>query len=151
MNLNEAEIAVTTKRLVTVNPKKSYRMELADYCDIDEFHHACATRFPEEAEPEYRYTDWGEHSGIHGQQRMAMPKLFRGTGRNGTAGRVSAGLFRAVVRTLRLQPGDGRSAPARILLSGQPLMHGWLCGRRKNPMWRRTTWSIRVSLPTIHS
>lgn len=30
-------------------------------------------------------------------------------------------------------------------------MHGWLCGRRKNPMWRRTTWSIRVSLPTIHS
>ncbi len=58
MNLNEAEIAVTTKRLVTVNPKKSYRMELADYCDIDEFHHACATRFPEEAEPEYRYTDW---------------------------------------------------------------------------------------------
>ena len=49
MNLNEAEIAVTTKRLVTVNPKKSYRMELADYCDIDEFHHACATRFPEEA------------------------------------------------------------------------------------------------------
>lgn len=58
MNLNEAEIAVTTKRLVTLNPKKSYRMELADYCDIDEFHHACATRFPEEAEPEYRYTDW---------------------------------------------------------------------------------------------
>lgn len=58
MNLNEAEIAVTTKRLVTANPKKSYRMELADYCDIDEFHHACATRFPEEAEPEYRYTDW---------------------------------------------------------------------------------------------
>ena len=45
MNLNEAEIAVTTKRLVTVNPKKSYRMELADYCDIDEFHHSLLTMY----------------------------------------------------------------------------------------------------------
>lgn len=58
MNLNEAEIAVTTKRLATTDPKKSYRMELADYCDIDEFHHACSTWFPEETDPEYRYKDW---------------------------------------------------------------------------------------------
>ena len=52
MNLNEAEIAVTTKRLAETNPNKSHRMELAEYCDIDEFHLACATCFPEEADPE---------------------------------------------------------------------------------------------------
>lgn len=58
MNLNEAEIAVTTKLVAATNPVISYRMELSDYCDIDEFHHACSTCFPEEEDPEYRYRDW---------------------------------------------------------------------------------------------
>lgn len=58
MNLNEAEIAVTTKRQAAVEPNRSHRMELADYCDINEFHHACASCFPEEDDPEYRYRDW---------------------------------------------------------------------------------------------
>ena len=127
MNLNEAEIAVTTKRLVTANPKKSYRMELADYCDIDEFHHACATRFPEEAEPEYRYTDWEN-----------IPEYMVRTVSSSGAD-ITATTWRRKIRTCSYP--TFRTAP----------MHGWLCGRRKNPMWRRTTWSIRVSLPTIHS
>ena len=132
MNLNEAEIAVTTKRLVTVNPKKSYRMELADYCDIDEFHHACATRFPEEAEPEYRYTDWENIPEYMVSSEWLCPSFFEvRDAMERLAGRVSAGLFRAVVRTLRLQPGDGRSAPARILLSGQsPCTDGCAGGGR---------------------
>ena len=71
MNLNEAEIAVTTKRLAETNPNKSHRMELADYCDIDEFHHACATCFPEEADPEYRYRDWENIP-----EYMALPELL---------------------------------------------------------------------------
>ncbi|GFH87618.1 hypothetical protein IMSAGC001_03045 [Bacteroides acidifaciens] len=131
MNLNEAEIAVTTKRLVTVNPKKSYRMELGRLLRHRRVPPCLCHPFPGRSRTRIPLHGLGEHSGIHGQQRMAMPELFRGTGRNGTAGRVSAGLFRAVVRTLRLQPGDGRSAPARILLSGQsPCTDGCAGGGR---------------------
>lgn len=150
MNLNEAEIAVTTKRLVTVNPKKSYRMELADYCDIDEFHHACATRFPEEAEPEYRYTDWENIPEYMVSSEWLCPNFSRYvTQWNGwtsfsrtvssSGADITATTWRRKIRTCSYP--TFRTAP----------MHGWLCGRRKNPMWRRTTWSIRVSLPTIHS
>lgn len=58
MNLNEAEITVTTRYLAARQPKRSYRMELSDFCDISEFHHACASCFPEEADPQYRYRNW---------------------------------------------------------------------------------------------
>ena len=143
MNLNEAEIAVTTKRLVTVNPKKSYRMELADYCDIDEFHHACATRFPEEAEPEYRYTDWENIPEYMVSSEWLCPNFFEVRDAMERLDEfqqdITATTWRRKIRTCSYP--TFRTAP----------MHGWLCGRRKNPMWRRTTWSIRVSLPTIHS
>ena len=104
MNLNEAEIAVTTKRLVTVNPKKSYRMELADYCDIDEFHHACATRFPEEAEPEYRYKDWENIPEYMVSSEWLCPNFFE--------------VRDAMERLDEFQ--QECFEPARILLSGQP-------------------------------
>lgn len=150
MNLNEAEIAVTTKRLVTANPKKSYRMELADYCDIDEFHHACATRFPEEAEPEYRYTDWENIPEYMVSSEWLCPNFFEVRDAMERLDEFQQDCFEQwcghygynLARKIRTCSFPTfRTAP----------MLGWLCGRRKNPMWRRTTWSIRVSLPTIHS
>lgn len=58
MNLNEAEIAVTTRHLIEERQEKDYWFELSDYSDMTEFHHACSVCFPEEDDPVYRYPKW---------------------------------------------------------------------------------------------
>ena len=58
MNLNEAEIAVTTSRLAEMKQEKDHWFELSDYSDMTEFHHACSGCFPEEDNPVFQYPNW---------------------------------------------------------------------------------------------
>ncbi len=58
MNLNNAEIAVTTQHLIDIKDYRDYWLHLSDYSDMGEFLCACSDLFPGEKEPEYRYPKW---------------------------------------------------------------------------------------------
>ena len=58
MDLNNAEVAVTTQHILDGKEYKDYWVQMSDYSDMGEFLCACSDLFPEEEEPEYRYTKW---------------------------------------------------------------------------------------------
>ena len=58
MDLNNAEVAVTTQHILDGKEYKDYWVQMSDYSDMGEFLCACFDLFPEEEEPEYRYTKW---------------------------------------------------------------------------------------------
>lgn len=58
MDLNNAEIAVTTQHLMDIKDYRDYWLHLSDYSDMGEFLSACSDLFPGEKEPEYRYPKW---------------------------------------------------------------------------------------------
>ena len=58
MDLNNAEIAVTTQHLIDIKDYRDYWLYLSDYSDMGEFLSACSDLFPGEKEPEYRYPKW---------------------------------------------------------------------------------------------
>lgn len=58
MDLNNAEIAVTTQHLIDIKDYRNYWLHLSDYSDMGEFLSACSDLFPGEKEPEYRYPKW---------------------------------------------------------------------------------------------
>ena len=61
MDLNNAEIAVTTQHLMDIKDYRDYWMHLSEYSDMGEFLRflsACSDLFPGEKEPEYRYPKW---------------------------------------------------------------------------------------------
>ena len=58
MDLNNAEITVTTQHLLDGKVNRDYRIDLSDYGDMGEFLCACSDLFPEENDPEYRYIGW---------------------------------------------------------------------------------------------
>ena len=60
MDLNDAEVAVTTQHILDGKEYKDYWVQMSDYSDMGEFLCACSDLFPEEEDPEYRYTRW-EH------------------------------------------------------------------------------------------
>ena len=55
MNLNNAEIAVTTQHLIDIKNYRDYWLHMSDYSDMGEFLCACSDLFPGEEEPQYRY------------------------------------------------------------------------------------------------
>ena len=56
MDLSNAEVAVTTQHILDGKEYKDYWVQMSDYSDMGEFLCACSDLFPEEEEPEYRYT-----------------------------------------------------------------------------------------------
>lgn len=58
MNLNEAEVTVTTQHLIDMSSDSSYNMSLSDFSDMGEFLCSCSERFPDERAPAYRYVWW---------------------------------------------------------------------------------------------
>lgn len=76
MNLNEAEIAVTTNRLLEEKQEKDYWFELSDYSDMTEFHHACSVCFPEEDDPVYRYPKWENIPDFLVNKEWLCPNFF---------------------------------------------------------------------------
>ena len=58
MDLNNAEVAVTTQHIMDGKEYKDYWVQMSDYSDMGEFLCACSDLFPEEEDPEYRYARW---------------------------------------------------------------------------------------------
>lgn len=58
MNLNEAEVTVTTQHLIDMSSDSSYNMSLSDFSDMGEFLCSCSEHFPDEQTPAYRYVWW---------------------------------------------------------------------------------------------
>lgn len=58
MNLNNAEITVTTQYLIDTRQDKSHWLQLSDFSDMGEFYTTCSGLFPEERNPAYRYVEW---------------------------------------------------------------------------------------------
>lgn len=60
IDLNNAEITVTTQHIMDGNEYRDHNIQMSEYSDMDEFLCACSDLFPDEQNPEYRYTKW-EH------------------------------------------------------------------------------------------
>ena len=58
MDLNQAEVAVTTQHLIDIRQEKDNWLQMSDFGDMGEFLCTCFDMFPEEENPEYRYTRW---------------------------------------------------------------------------------------------
>lgn len=56
MDLSNAEVAVTTQRILDGKEYKDYRVQMFDYSDMGEFLCACSDLFPEEEDPEITKT-----------------------------------------------------------------------------------------------
>lgn len=57
MDLNQAEVAVTTQHLIDMGQEKDNLLQMSDFGDMGEFLCTCSELFPEEETPEYRYRD----------------------------------------------------------------------------------------------
>lgn len=60
MDLNQAEVAVTTQHLIDIRQERDSLLHMSDFGDMGEFLCTCSDLFPEEETPEYRYTKWEE-------------------------------------------------------------------------------------------
>ena len=60
MDLNQAEVAVTTQHLIDTRQEKDSLLQMSDFGDMGEFLCSCTELFPEEEAPEYRYVRWEE-------------------------------------------------------------------------------------------
>ncbi len=58
MNLNEAEVLVSTKQEIENGTFTSHWQYLSDYGDMDEFYDACNKCFPDEDNPLLKYLGW---------------------------------------------------------------------------------------------
>ena len=76
MNLNNAEIAVTTQHLMDIKNYRDYWLHLSDYSDMGEFLCACSDLFPEEIEPEYRYPRWENIPDMLVSREWLCPNFF---------------------------------------------------------------------------
>ena len=97
MDLNQAEVAVTTQHLIDMGQEKDNLLQMSDFGDMGEFLCTCSELFPEEETPEYRYTRWEEIPGPAHQPGMAVFQLLRDKGGDGTAGGTRQGLLLRLV------------------------------------------------------
>ena len=58
MDLNQAEVAVTTQHLIDMGQEKDNLLQMSDFGDMGEFLCTCSELFAEEETPEYRYMKW---------------------------------------------------------------------------------------------
>ena len=76
MDLNNAEIAVTTQHLIDIKDYRDYWLHLSDYSDMGEFLSACSDLFPGEKEPEYRYPKWENIPDMLISREWLCPNFF---------------------------------------------------------------------------
>lgn len=76
MNLDYAEVAVTTQHLIDMRKEKDNRLQMSDFGDMGEFLCTCSGLFPEEEKPEYRYTRWEEIPDTLINRQWLCPNFF---------------------------------------------------------------------------
>ncbi len=86
MDLNQAEVAVTTQHLIDIRQERDSLLRMSDFGDMGEFLCTCSELFPEEETPEYRYTKWEEIPDPLINREWLCPNFFDIRGGNGAAG-----------------------------------------------------------------
>ena len=76
MDLNQAEVAVTTQHLMDMGQEKDNLLQMSDFGDMGEFLCTCSELFPEEETPEYRYTRWEEIPDLLINREWLCPNFF---------------------------------------------------------------------------
>ena len=76
MDLNKAEVAVTTQHLIDTGQGKDNLLQMSDFGDMGEFLYTCSELFPDEETPEYRYTRWEEIPDILINREWLCPNFF---------------------------------------------------------------------------
>ena len=76
MDLNQAEVAVTTQHLIDIRQEKDNWLQMSDFGDMGEFLCTCSGLFPEEKTPEYRYTRWEEIPAMLINRQWLCPNFF---------------------------------------------------------------------------
>lgn len=76
MDLNNAEVQVTTSLLLHAGVQEAHLLRLADYGEMDEFHTACAERFPKENNPTYQYQSWENIPSFLINHHWICPNIF---------------------------------------------------------------------------
>lgn len=76
MNLNEAELTVTTQYMIDISQRTDYNMMLSDYGDMQEFLCCCSELFPQERHPQYRYVSWDNIPSILINREWLCPNFF---------------------------------------------------------------------------
>lgn len=76
MDLNYAEVQVTTASLLHHGVREAHLLRLADYGEMGEFYSACAERFPKEENPTYRYPSWENIPPFLINRNWICPNIF---------------------------------------------------------------------------
>ena len=76
MDLNQAEVAVTTQHLIDIRQERDSLLRMSDFGDMGEFLCTCSELFPEEETPEYRYTKWEEIPDLLINREWLCPNFF---------------------------------------------------------------------------
>ena len=76
MDLNKAEVAVTTQHLIDTGQGKDNLLQMSDFGDMGEFLYTCSELFPDEETPEYRYTRWEEIPDMLINREWLCPNFF---------------------------------------------------------------------------
>ena len=76
MNLNDAEVEVTTQREIEKNSQQSDWFQLSEYGDTGEFFNACCSHFTDEKNPIFRYQAWENIPDILINEEWFCPNFF---------------------------------------------------------------------------
>ena len=76
MDLNNAEVQVTTSQLLHAGVREAHLLRLADYGEMGEFYTACAERFPKVKNPAYRYPSWENIPHFLINRNWICPNIF---------------------------------------------------------------------------
>lgn len=76
MNLDYAEVAVTTQHLIDMKQEKDNWLQMSDFGDMGEFLCTCSDLFPNEKKPEYRYLNWEEIPDTLISKEWLCPNFF---------------------------------------------------------------------------
>jgi hypothetical protein len=76
MNLNDAEVEVTTQREIEKESLQSDMFQLSDFGDTSEFYSACCSHFNDEKNPVFRYQAWDNIPDILINKEWFCPNFF---------------------------------------------------------------------------
>lgn len=96
MDLNQAEVAVTTQHLIDMGQEKDNLLQMSDFGDMGEFLCTCSELFPKR-KLRIQVHEMGGNPGPAHQPGMAVSQLLRDKGGDGTAGGTRQGLLLRLV------------------------------------------------------
>ncbi len=97
MDLNQAEVAVTTQHLIDMGQEKDNLLQMSDFGDMGEFLCNLLRTVPRRGNSGIQVHEMGGNPGPAHQPGMAVSQLLRDKGGDGTAGGTRQGLLLRLV------------------------------------------------------